>query len=184
MDELMPGAAADDEEGAELPTGAPTLVCSCGTSERHATDAERCVRGHVLVGNQTRRTHGAYSFRERGESSLPPDVRLTVAEFKQAVISDRGGLADVSSIEAARIGHLAEVETVLRLLASDLASRGLFTARGRVRSTFGRWLDAMATWERLAGHVGDDRRARPVPSLAAYLASAASANERNEGKQT
>jgi hypothetical protein len=150
----------------------PMTVCSCGATERHAADADRCVRGHVLIGNQARRTHGTYSFRDRGEASLPPDMRMSVADFKAAVLSDRGGSGELSAIEAARIGHLAEVETTLRLLAHDLATRGLMTGKGRVRSTFSRWLEALDRWERLAGHIGDGRRARTVPSLAAYLAAA------------
>jgi hypothetical protein len=149
----------------------PTPICACGAAERHGADAHRCAHGHALPGNQLHRTHGTYSFRDRGEASLPTDVRMTVADFRAAVISDRGGTEELSTIEAARIGHLAEVETTLRLLAHDLATRGLTTAKGRVRSTFSRWLEALDRWERLAGHIGDGRRARQVP-LSAYLAQA------------
>jgi hypothetical protein len=126
-----------------------------------------------MRGNQLHRTHGAYSFRDRGDAALPPDVRMTVVEFKAQVVSDRGGLDELSAIEAARIGHLAEVETTLRLLASDIARNGLLTKRGRTRTVFGRWLEALDRWERLASHVGDGRRARAVPSLSDYLAQAA-----------
>lgn len=141
-------------------------VCRCGAGP-HPMHAGICVRGHALRGNQLHRTHGAYSFRDRGDASLPPDLRMTVAEFKAQVVSDRGG--ELSAIEAARIGHLAEIETTLRLLAHDLATRGLTTAKGRVRSTFSKWLEALDRWERLAGHIGDGRRARHVPSLQEYL---------------
>lgn len=154
----------------------PTEICSCGAGP-HAANAGMCSNGHFVRGNQARRTHGAFSFRDRGEGSLPPDMRMTVADFKAQVISDRGGHEELSAIEAARIGHLAEVETTLRLLAHDLASRGLTTAKGRVRSTFSRWLEALDRWERLAGHIGDGRRARAVPSLSAYLAQAQAATE-------
>ena len=155
----------------EPTTTPPVAVCSCGAGP-HATHAGICERGHAMRGNQLHRTHGAYSFRDRGVASLPSDVRLTVADFKATVISDRGGAEELSAIEAARIGHLAEVETTLRLLAHDLATRGLMTAKGRVRSTFSKWLEALDRWERLAGHVGDGRRPRQVPSLSAYLAQA------------
>ncbi len=163
------------QEAATVSTGntasAETMppVCRCGAGP-HPTHAGICERGHAVRGNQLHRTHGAYSFRDRGEASLPPDVRMTVAEFKAQVVSDRG--EELSAIEAARIGHLAEVETTLRLLAHDLATRGLMTAKGRVRSTFSRWLEALDRWERLAGHIGDGRRARQVPSLSDYLAQA------------
>jgi hypothetical protein len=145
-------------------------ACACGAPP-HTSNAAMCSAGHFIKGNQARRTHGVYSLRDRGEASLPPDLRLTVAEFKAQVVADRGGTAELSAIEAARIGHLAEVETTLRLLAHDLATRGLTTPKGRVRSTFSRWLEALDRWERLAGHVGDGRLARRMPSLKDYLAS-------------
>jgi hypothetical protein len=151
-------------------------VCSCGAGP-HDTTAGMCAAGHFIVGNQARRTHGAYSFRDRGDASLPPELRMTVAEFKAQVISDRGGLDELSAIESARIGHLAEVETTLRLLASDIARNGLLTKKGRTRTVFGRWLEALDRWEKLASHIGDGRRARSVPSLSAYLTQAADSEE-------
>jgi hypothetical protein len=102
---------------------------------------------------------------------------MTVAEFKSQVITDRGGLDELSAIEAARIGHLAEVETTLRLLASDIARNGLLTKKGRTRTVFGRWLEALDRWERLASHIGDGRRARSVPSLSAYFSAGAAEGE-------
>jgi hypothetical protein len=178
-DVLTPDAVETMQEPAGITTCADAAIestpplCSCGATERHATVADRCARGHALPGNQLHRTHGTYSFRDRGEAALPSDVRMTVAEFKAQVVSDRG--VELSAIEAARIGHLAEVETTLRLLAHDLATRGLMTAKGRVRSTFSKWLEALDRWERLAGHIGDGRRARQVPSLSDYLAQQAQA---------
>ena len=143
-------------------------VCPCGATERHAVDAERCVRGHVLVGNQTRRVHGVRAFETSGR--LPDVVRQTVEEFRESVITDRGGPSELSTLEAAYVRRLSEAETVARLLAADLAGRGLFTPRGRVRNTFQRWTEAVALWDRLAQRVGTDRRARSVASLRDYLA--------------
>jgi hypothetical protein len=152
-------------------------ICGAGP---HATTIGMCAAGHFIAGNQARRTHGAYAFRDRGDGALPPELRMTVAEFKSQVITDRGGLDELSAIEAARIGHLAEVETTLRLLASDMATNGLLTKKGRTRTVFGRWLEALDRWEKLASHIGDGRRARTVHSLAAYLASAATTEEKSE----
>ena len=171
MQEPAP-VTTDVTTGTEAAGETPTLACSCGAGP-HATQTGVCAAGHFVSGNQARRTHGAYSFRDRGATALPPDMRMSVTDFKAAVIRDRGGLAELSAIEAGRIGHLAEVEATLRLLAHDLASRGLMTNKGRVRSTFSKWLEALDRWERLAGHIGDGRRARAVPSLAAYIAQAA-----------
>src|SRR5688572_13711267 len=81
----------------------PAGICGAGPHDGHEG---MCAKGHALPGNSLRRTHGVYSFRDRGEASLPPDTRMTVSEFKLAVISDRGGSGDLSAIEVARIGHL------------------------------------------------------------------------------
>jgi hypothetical protein len=149
-------------------TETPQPLCSCGADERHATDADRCIRGHVLIGNQTRRVHGVRAFETTGR--LPDVLRQTVDEFRESVITDRGGASELSTLEAAYTRRLTEAETVVRLIASDLASRGLFTPRGRVRNTFQRWIEAVNLWDRLAQRVGTDRRARAIPTLRDYLA--------------
>ena len=97
-------------------------------------------------------------------------LQQTIAEFREAVIADRGGASELSTLESAYVRRLSEAETVARLLAADLATRGLFTPRGRVRNTFSRWTEAVSLWDRLAQRVGVDRRSRPVPSLSDYLA--------------
>jgi len=168
----VPPADAVTAPGSVTP---PTPICSCGTTEHHPSNPDMCRNGHFVRSNSARRIHGVRAFETKGEMSLPPDVRMTIAEFKAQVVTDRGGSEELSAIETARIGHLAEVETTLRLLASDLAVRGLTTAKGRVRSTFTKWLEALDRWERLASHIGDGRRARTVPSLSAYLAQARTA---------
>jgi hypothetical protein len=147
----------------------PPLVCRCGSGP-HATHVGICTRGHALPLNQLRRTHGAYSFRDRGVAALPDVLRQTVDEFRESVIADRGGPSALSTLDAAYIRRLAEVETVARLLANDLASRGLTTPTGRVRGTFSRWLECLDRWDRLAQRVGTDRKTQPI-SLAARLAA-------------
>ena len=157
----MSDASLRPEAPAETPA-----ICACGATDRHATDTDRCIRGHVLVGNQTRRIHGVRAFETTGR--LPDVLRQTVEEFREAVIADRGGASELSTLDAAYIRRLSEVETVARLLAADLASRGLTTPRGRVRGTFSRWLECLDRWDRLAQRVGTDRRARAV-TLRDYL---------------
>jgi hypothetical protein len=85
------------------------------------------------------------------------------------VITDRGGTDQLTAIECGYVRRLGELETVARLLASDLAQRGLFTAKGRVRGTFSRWLETLDRWDRYAQRVGAERRAKPV-RLVDYLA--------------
>jgi hypothetical protein len=91
--------------------------------------------------------------------------------FRRGVESDRGGADGMTTVETGYVRHLTEAETLLSLLAQDLSARGLFTARGRVRCTFDRWVTALNAWDRLACRVGGERRAKAV-SLSDYLARA------------
>lgn len=71
-----------------------------------------------------------------------------------------------------RLNHrLTELETVARLLASDLAQRGLLTAKGRVRSSVSKWLEVLDRWDRFAQRIGVDRRPRQVQTLNERLAA-------------
>ena len=144
-------------------------ACACGAPP-HPDSAHRCANGHVTAENQFARTHGVRAFETRGAGTLPGDLRQTVDEFRVQVTLDRGGVEHLTAIEAGYIRRLGELETVARLLASDLAQRGIFTPKGRVRGTFGRWLETLDRWDKFAGRVGADRRARPVQSLREYVA--------------
>jgi len=154
-----------------------TPVCSCGAGP-HSTTAGMCSNGHFIRGNSARRLHGVRGFETTGR--VPDVLRQTVEEFRESVMTDRGGSSELSTLEAAYVRRLSEAETVARLLAHDLAARGLFTPRGRVRNTFQRWTEAVSLWDRLAQRVGVDRRARQVPSLQDYLRQAQTTGEENQ----
>jgi hypothetical protein len=146
----------------------PPPICRCGATERHESNGHMCANGHFIAGNTARRLHGVRAFETTGR--LPDVLRQTVEEFRESVIADCGGQSDLSTLEAAYVRRLSEAETVSRLLAADLATRGLFTPKGRVRNTFQRWTEAVSLWDRLAQRVGVGRRAHLVPSLRDYLA--------------
>jgi hypothetical protein len=135
----------------------------------HRDHPDRWSDGTVRSSNQIARKDGVRAFQERGPASLPTDLRLTIDQFRDQVVADRGGADELTAVEAGYIRRLSELETVSRLLASDLAQRGLFTPRGRVRSTFGRWLESLDRWDRYAQRVGMDRRAQRVLSPLDYI---------------
>lgn len=174
------GMSTDSTQAAAVTTvpetatseSAAAPVCACGATERHASTPNMCVNGHFVLGNQARRTHGVRAFETTGR--LPDVLRQTVDEFREAVIADRGGPAELSTLQQAYCRRLSETEAVVRLLASDLATRGLFTPRGRVRNTFQRWTEAVSQWDRLAQRVGVARQARAL-SLCDYLAQGGTA---------
>jgi hypothetical protein len=155
----------------------PDVVCRCGAPAR-ADDAHRCGRGHVLPGNTNALKHGVRAYESRGDAALQPALRATVDEFREQVIADRGGAGHLTAVEAGYVRRLGELEAVVRLLAADLAQRGLTTPKGRVRGTFSRWLEALDRWDRYAQRVGADRRARPVDPFEAVRAAVEEANRR------
>jgi hypothetical protein len=111
--------------------------------------------------------HKMYSYRERG---LPADLKLSVDEFRTGIVSDLGGADALTTLQIAYVQRLCDVEVAVRLLTNDLAVRGVFTARGRVRSTFSRLLETIDRWDKLAQRVGVERRPKPVPSPLEYWA--------------
>jgi hypothetical protein len=170
--EAVPAAAETVPTGTAKSESAPPLICACGATEGHGSTPNMCVNGHFVAGNQARRIHGVRAFETTGR--LPDVLRQTVDEFREAVVADRGGPVELSTLEQAYCRRLGETEAVVRLLASDLATRGLFTPRGRVRNTFQRWTEAVSQWDRLAQRIGVARQARAV-SLRDYLAQGATA---------
>ena len=100
--------------------------------------------------------------------------RKRLGQAVSVLIADRGGPEELSTLEQAYCRRLGETEAVVRLLASDLATRGLFTPRGRVRNTFQRWTEAVSQWDPLAQRIGVGRQARLL-SLQDYLAQGATA---------
>jgi hypothetical protein len=156
-------------------------ACRCG-APAHESDPQRCAAGHVLAGNMAAATHGGWSY-ERGKGgpdALPPAMQQTAADFRAAVISDRGGDEHLTAIEGAYIRRLGELEVVARLIGADLARRGLMTPKGRVRPTFNRWLEVLDRWDRYAQRLGIDRKARQVPRLQDYLDQRAARMEGSE----
>lgn len=146
-------------------------ACGHASKRPHPDFGDRWADGTVRPGNQTARKHGVDAFETRGAVALPTDLRVTVDEFRNQVIRDRGGVESLTAIEAGYVRRLAELETVARLLATDIAARGLMTQKGRVRSTFSRWLEALDRWDRYAQRIGIESR-RPTLTLTQRLAAA------------
>lgn len=161
----------------------PTPVCQARTAKGiceagpHLTKDGICARGHAMPGNQLRRTHGAFSFRDRGLAALPDPMRLSVDDFRESIVRDLGGPDELSTIMHGHIRRLGELETTCRLLASHLAQHGIFTPRGRVRSAYTQWLLTLDRWQKVAERIGIERTLKSVPSLSAYLAQAQAAAE-------
>lgn len=147
---------------------AGSLACSqCGwrfcsrCQTPNADDVDACSRCRsFLPANQAARTTGVYS-----RLAPPDDLRLKVEELRAGVTSDRGGAAELSTLELSYIEKLGDIDVTIRLLTHDIATNGLLTQGGRVRGVYDKLLAGLATFDRYAQRVGLERRAKRVPSL-------------------
>jgi hypothetical protein len=141
------------------------LVASSAASQTHeapnfpnGNGDGRGPDGRFVPGNQVARQAGIYARQQ------PADLRERVNELTAGILSDLGGVDELSTLERAYVGRLAEVEVTLRLLAHDIAERGLLTPSGGVRRVYDQLLAGLDRWDKLAQRIGTKRRARPVQS--------------------
>ena len=130
---------------------------TCGNGP-HPLDADLCARGHFRAGNQVARQLGLYARQQ------PAELRERVDRLTAGILSDLGGEDELSTLERAYVGRLADVEVTLRLLAHDIAERGLLTPSGGVRRVYDQLLAGIDRWDRLTQRIGVKRRARRVSS--------------------
>jgi hypothetical protein len=115
-----------------------------------------------------------YSFEARGQGALPDDLRVSVEDFRNAIVSDLGGAEELTAITKGYVRGLVDLETCRRLLQADIVKRGLVTPKGRVRGIYTKLMETMDRWDKYAQRLGTERRSRAVRSLRDYLAQAPS----------
>jgi hypothetical protein len=131
------------------------------------------------TGNQGARQHGVRAFQMNGMATLPPDLRRALDAFHAGLEADQAGAEELTTIGMGYVRRLTELEGCLLLLAADLETRGLLTARGRVRNSYTLLLQTIDRWDKLAQRLGMTRRAKRLPSLQEYLAQRADRDNSN-----
>lgn len=172
---LMQEAATvttDITTGADAATETPTSICACGATERHAADTHRCARGHALRENQLHRTHGGYSFRDRGDRAIPANLRTSADDMLAGIIADKGGTENLTTLKREYAQQVRTLRVMLDLIGNYLVRNGLTTPRGRIRSAVNKYLEVFDRFDKAAQRIGLEREARQVPSLHDYLAQA------------
>lgn len=154
-------------------TGAETTETP-GAESVAVGQTRRDPRGRFLPGNDAARTSGVRMFMDRGE--LPMELRPALDRFVAQVTTDQGGDAELTAIRGGYVRRLAELEGCLLLLTLDLQTRGLMTARGRVRNTYTLFLQTLDRWDKLAQRLGMGRVAKPAPTLAELIDAAGNAD--------
>lgn len=159
----------------EAPAAQGDAVCRrCGLRP-HPTRANVCEKGHFLRANRAAVKSNAYSFRDRGPAALAGDLRGAFDAWRDDLVREQGS-GGLSVVMQGHCDRLAELETFARLLRDDIVRRGFTDARGRVRSSYDRYLTTIDRWLKVAAVLGVDRKLKPA-SLAAYLAAQAEKDE-------
>jgi hypothetical protein len=109
-----------------------------------------------VAGNQEARVLGLQARQH------PAELRLTAEELMAGVIADRGGDAELSTLERAYIRRLGDVEITHQILVQDIAQNGLHKPSGNVRDVYDKFLAGLDRFDRLAQRVGISRRAKRV----------------------
>ena len=110
--------------------------------------------------------HGRRRYETTGV--LPPDLRQSIDEFRDGLISDQGGLENLTTMQAGLVRLLVRVETLTRIDMNDVISAG--SGSSRFKQAHDRLLAAADRWLRVGAVLGVDRRQRPVLDPLDYIA--------------
>lgn len=123
--------------------------------------------GQFAQGNTTALTTGARSPRSGPE--LFPQRAALLLEREQAILSDLGGEAQVSTTRRELVTRFVQASAIADSLADDFITHGVLTAKGRARRSVATYLSVLDRLHRFAGVIGLERQTRRVPTLADAL---------------
>lgn len=98
---------------------------------------------------------------------LPADLRVSVEEFREALISDQGGLDELTTVRAGLCRLLVDCEAGRRLLMNEVLRAGIESRPGRV--AYDRLLSTLDRWQRIASALGLERRSKRVGDPLDYI---------------
>lgn len=134
----------------------------------NAANASQCSAcGCFLRGNQSAVSHGLYRYRDRG--TLPPNLKVSVDEFREQLILDQGGLDGLSAVRAGLLRLLVDAEVGRRLMMNMVIARGAESKSGR--AAYDRLLATIDRWLRIAEKLGVERKPREVETIQSWAAS-------------
>ncbi len=148
-------------------------VCSkCGTEA--SADVQQCSNPKcraALRGNKLARKHDAYA-------RVPnPEVRQTAEELQAGIVSDLGGLDNMSALERAYASKLHDTWILASVLAGDLVRHGVLTpGGGKVRAPFDALMTALTVFDRYATRIGLKRRQKHIDPIEALQQAVEEAN--------
>ena len=171
--DVQPGLQPDADTATPSAVNGAAVRCRrCGTA---ATPGDRCAGcGSFLRGNEANLRHGLRRYEVKGV--LPDDLKTTIDEFRAALISDQGGIDQLSATRSGLCRLLIDCEIAKRLMLDQLVRHGVDSKAGG--AAYDRLLAVFDRWHRIAGTLGLERRQRHVNPLDAVREAVAEANQR------
>jgi hypothetical protein len=137
-------------------------ICT-GCAKSNAATANTCRQcGRLLPRN---RINGANSVRRllHAPATLPPDLRVSIDAFREALISDQGGIADLTAVRAGLCRLLVDTEAGKRLLMNEVIAKGVNSKPGRQAYDPGCWQPGDRRDRRQVERHRHARAERPFP---------------------
>ncbi len=150
--------------------GSPVRCLRCGAETPAGNQCVAC--GAFLPANAAALKHGLRRYETTGV--LPPDLKQSVEEFRAGVVSDQGGLDDLSAVRAGLCRLLVDAEVGRRLTMNEVIKQGLATRGGR--AAYDRLLSTMDRWLRISSALGLERRQKQINPLDAVRQAVEEAN--------
>jgi hypothetical protein len=99
----------------------------------------------------------------RRRNEIPENLKQDLAQLRDGLIADQGGLSELTQVTAVRITRLVSLEACLRQLENNLLTEGIFTETKRIRrAVYDRYLRTIIAQRLLLNDLGSARVARPV----------------------
>ena len=125
----------------------------CGSD--NDSDAGRCASCQSwLTANQGARKHGSFA------KYQPDDILLSADELLMGVLSDKGGAAEMPTLQRSLAAKLAGVDILINLNKQVIVAEGVETPAGR--KAHDRYLQALDRFVQFAGLLGLQREAKRV----------------------
>lgn len=166
--QLTPQVGATDASGADrqppsgqLPPVDPALFEQASAAVLAIRGRGRRANGQAGAGNTLALRHGLRS----AQLLEHPDIAAWHQEQVQAINTDLGGEAELSTLARGSVREAARLEVILAAIGDELLEHGVLTGKGRTRSATMVYLRVFDRYLKVTAVLGLARRTKRVESF-------------------
>src|SRR4051812_47144211 len=160
-----------DEKSEQSPSAEHETPSAAELFER-AREAVAALRGHGRRADGKAGVANTMALRTGLRSTQlleQPDIAAWHREQVEAIVTDLGGDAELTTLARANVREAARLEVILAALGTELLEGGVLTGKGHMRAATTVYLQVLDRFTRLSQTLGLDRKSKRVPSLAEVL---------------